>query len=147
MNLPNLEFLSQYKAILASESDDLTRNQLEKFGESHDISITQRLEKSYFSLVSKLDNPPKNMNVLYAHPFILNLLKSSPATRERELRKLVEAFSDFVRTAGTKNTPLHQDVRRNYAENLIALSTDIPTKNPEKWVATLKERLDTKKDQ
>jgi len=146
MDLPNLEFLKDFKAILSDEKDELIRQQLGSFTDKHGINNTIRLEKSYFSFIDKLDSESVNLNSLYAHPFIINLLKASGKSRERDLRKLTESFSAFILTAGTANTPSHQNVRRLYSYNLMESLKDISSKDPSQWVATLRERLDTKKD-
>lgn len=143
----DLSFLSEFRSILNDERDELTRQQFESFVSEHSVTISKSLERSYFSLIKQLDSSSVDFGLVFSHPFIVNLLNASQKKKERDLKKLTEAFCGFILTAGTKNTPAHRNVRKHYSDVLMNEIEGIQSKESSEWVAHLKERLDRKKDQ
>jgi hypothetical protein len=145
MDLPNLDFLSNFNKIIEKEKTEITQVQFEQFVSNYDIELTDTLKNSYFSFVSKLDALSGN-NDLVAHPFIINLLNSSVKQKDKDLKKLVLSFCAFVLTAGTKNSKMHQWKRRNYSESLIQIVKEIESHEGKTWIMIFRERLDTKEN-
>ena len=146
--MPNFELLAssigRFREIIKIEKNDLTKTQIESFISSFDIRLTKNLEKSYFSLVSKLDDEKVRTAELIQDQFIIKLLKASGFKKEKELRKITMAFCDFLMCAGTKNTTRQQTLKQDYSFQLKTAVGVIDSQNSVEWIANLKERLDTK---
>ena len=143
INLLNLDFLGDFNKIIENEKAVITKVQYDQFVANYDIELTEILENSYFSFVSKLDGNEAG-NDLVTHPFIINLLNSSVKQKDKDLKKIVLSFCAFVLTAGTKNSKMHQWKRRNYSDCLIQIVKDVESNDSETWITNFRERLDTK---
>jgi len=147
-DLPNRESLSlsigRFRKIIQTEKKDLTKTQIESFISSYDIRLTKNLEKSYFSLVSKLDDDEVRTADILEDQFIIKLLKASGFKKEKELRRITMAFCDFLLYAGTKNTTQQQMLKQDYSLKLKNAAGVIESQNHAEWIGLLKERLDTK---
>lgn len=147
VSLPNLDFLNDFKQMVVNKETELKKNQFQDFVSDFEIKMSKNLEKSYYSLISLLDDTTIELAKVYSHPFLFNLLDASAKKKERELKKLVMAFCDFVVDAGTKNKPTHQIIRKNYAHTLSKAVSELESQNcSDDWITNLKERLDTKKN-
>lgn len=144
MDIPNLDILANFKKIVQSEKNDLTRNQIVSFVSNYDIRLTKALERSYFTLVSKLDGECSRIDDVYTDQFIIKLLNASGFKKEKELKKITLSFCDFLICAGTKNTIQQQLLKQDYSLKLKTAVGVIESQNPMEWIANLKERLDTK---
>ena len=146
--LPNLESLGKnigrFRKILQTEKKDLTKAQIESFISPYDIRLTKSLEKSYFSLVSKLDDEMVRWADILEDQFIIKLLKASGFKKEKELKRITMAFCDFLVCAGTKNTIQQQMIKNNYSLKLQKAIGVIESQNSVEWIGLLRERLDTK---
>lgn len=147
-DMPNLEMLessiNRFRKIIQTEKKDLTKTQIESFISSYDIKLTKNLEKSYFTLVSKLDDEKVRTADILQDQFIIKLLKASGFTKEKELKRITMAFCDFLLFAGTKNTTQQQMLKQDYSLQLKNAIGVIEYENSVGWIANLKERLDTK---
>jgi cobalamin biosynthesis Co2+ chelatase CbiK len=145
VNLPNLDFLSDFKQMVENKETELKQNQFQDFVSDFEIKMSKNLEKSYYSLISLLDDTTIELAKVYSHPFLFNLLDASVKKKEREMKKLVLAFCNFVVDAGTKNKPTHQIIRKNYANTLSKAVSELESQDRvADWITNLKERLDTK---
>jgi hypothetical protein len=146
--MPNLEMLessiSRFRKIIQTEKKDLTKTQIESFISAYNIRLTKNLEKSYFSLVSKLDDETVRTADILHDQFIIKLLKASGFKKEKELKRITMAFCDFLVGAGTKNTTQQQMLKQDYSLKLKNAVGVIESQNSMEWIANLKERLDTK---
>jgi len=142
MEFPDMKVLmGQYKNIIENEKTSLIHKQLESFVSEYGINLTKTLINSYESFATSIDNTI-DMNTLMKDQFIVNLLKASKFTKEKDLKKLVKHFCSFVMDVGVQNSPSHNNIKRRYADNLINYIQDIEANETLEWIATLKERLD-----
>lgn len=144
IDMPNLDLLNSFKKLIQSEKNDLTKTQIESFISNYDIRLTKALEKSYFTLVSKLDDETCRTDDIYTDQFIIKLLKASGFKKEKELKRITMAFCDFLICVGTKNTTQQQMLKQDYSLKLKNAVGVIEFQDSIEWIGLLKERLDTK---
>ena len=137
------DLLATYRNLLSATKDTLAQTQYTQLLAQIEISPTKRLENSYRSLFNAIDKYNHgDMDKLVSHRFLFDVLTASPKKRER----------DFVKSAGSNNTQNHRYIVMRYAtlvENSVAelSALDMDKKDNEfhrKWIAELRERLDTK---
>tara|TARA_R110002012_G_scaffold318539_1_gene537144 strand:- start:3829 stop:4278 length:450 start_codon:yes stop_codon:yes gene_type:complete len=144
-------FLSEYKVFLDNERSNLIDTQFNSFTEHNEIKPNKKLKASFSKLVDVLDNQ-FDVNNAMATNFLFDILKSLPKSKERELKKLINNFCNFVETVGIGNTRNHRTVREMYISSILSSVDSIEIddslrKSPEfktEWMAKLKERLNTK---
>jgi|TARA_R110001592_G_scaffold32839_1_gene114594 Tfp pilus assembly protein PilV len=147
------DLLATYRNLLSATKDTLAQTQYTQLLAQIEISPTKRLENSYRSLFNAIDKYNHgDMDKLVSHRFLFDVLTASPKKRERDLRRITAQFCDFVKSAGSNNTQNHRYIVMRYAtlvENSVAelSALDMDKKDNEfhrKWIAELRERLDTK---
>ncbi len=151
----NQDLLKTYRDFLSTTRDDLAATQFEEFVIAHEIPQTKKLQKSYLSLFKALDGVPyAEMSKVLNHRFLFEALQASPKKRERDLRRVAQAFCEFVKSAGSKNTFGYRLFRNTYADNIKTCIGEMDEMELDKkasdfskmWITTLRERLDTKGD-
>jgi|TARA_R110000850_G_scaffold34386_1_gene92936 hypothetical protein len=147
------EMLASYRQLLTTTKEHLAYTQYNDLLARIDVSPTKRLENSYRSLFNTIDKHSLgSAEKLLPHRFLFEVLTASPKKRERDLRKIANQFCDFIKSAGSGNTLGHRLTVIRYAETiemnvaeLGALGMDKKDTNfHRKWIAELRERLDTK---
>lgn len=145
--------LASYKNLLVTTRQTLAKEQFNTLVSKVDVNPTKRLEKSYISLFKAIDKYSQgDMEKLLSHRFLFEFLTASPKKRERDLRRMTNQFCDFVKSAGSSNTIGHRLTVMRYAdlvndcvEGLHDLEIDKKDMDFHiKWIAELRERLDTK---
>lgn len=149
----NQDLLKTYRDFLSATRDDLAATQFQTFVMAHEIPQTKKLQKSYLSLFKALDGIPcADMPKILTHRFLFEALQASPKKRERDLRRVTQAFCDFVKSAGSKNTFGYRLFRNAYADNIRDCIEEMDEMDLDKkasdfsnvWITALRERLDTK---
>ena len=147
------DLLASYRSLLSNTKDTLAHNQFNQFAERVDIPTTKRLENSYKSLFNALDKfTYGDMSKLLKHRFLFDVLKASPKKRERDLRKIINHYCDFIKSAGSGNTVAHRSTVIRMASLIEDSVSDIQNLELDKkdsqfhtiWIQELRERLDTK---
>ena len=149
----NTDLLANFREMLSATKDTLAHSQFREFAELVDVSPTKRLENSYKSLFKALDKfSLGDMAKLLRHRFLFDVLKASPKKRERDLRRIIHHYCDFIQSAGSGNTPAHRStvvsMARLIEESVNELQNlDLDRKDDNfhsNWIQELRERLDTK---
>jgi len=149
----NTDILANFRQMLSNSKDNLALNQFRNFAEQVEVSPTKRLENSYKSLFKALDKfSHGDMTKLLQHRFLFEILKASPKKRERDLRRIIHHYCDFIQSAGSGNTPAHRStvvrMARLIEESVSELQNlDLDRKDDNfhsNWIQELRERLDTK---
>ena len=149
----NTDLLANFREMLSATKDTLAHSQFREFAELVDVSPTKRLENSYKSLFKALDKfSHGDMAKLLRHRFLFDVLKASPKKRERDLRRIINHYCDFIKSAGSGNTPAHRStvvrMARLIEESVNELQNlDLDRKDDNfhsNWIQELRERLDTK---
>ena len=149
----NTDLLANFREMLSATKDTLAHSQFREFAELVDVSPTKRLENSYKSLFKALDKfSHGDMAKLLRHRFLFDVLKASPKKRERDLRRIIHHYCDFIQSAGSGNTPAHRStvvrMARLIEESVSELQNlDLDRKDDNfhsNWIQELRERLDTK---
>ena len=147
------DLLASYRSMLSNTKDTLAHTQFTQFAERVDIPTTKRLENSYKSLFNALDKfTYGDMSKLLKHRFLFDVLKASPKKRERDLRKIINHYCDFIKSAGSGNTEAHRSNLTRMASLIEDSVSDIQNLELDKkdsqfhtiWIQELRERLDTK---
>lgn len=147
------DLLASYRSMLSNTKDTLAHTQFTQFAERVDIPTTKRLENSYKSLFNALDKfTYGDMSKLLKHRFLFDVLKASPKKRERDLRRIINHYCDFIKSAGSGNTTAHRANVFRMAKMIEDSVVDIQTLDLDKkdihfhtlWIQELRERLDTK---
>jgi len=147
------DLLASYRSMLSNTKDTLAHTQFTQFAERVDIPTTKRLENSYKSLFNALDKfTYGDMSKLLKHRFLFDVLKASPKKRERDLRKIINHYCDFIKSAGSGNTVAHRSNLIRMASLIEDSVSDIQNLELDKkdsqfhtiWIQELRERLDTK---
>jgi len=146
-----MEFLKNYKAFLENQRNDLIESQFISFAKENGIRPTLKLQKSFLKLVNLLDND-FDIETVYSTTFLFDFLRAMKNPKERDLKKVVQNFCEFILTAGSGNTATHRRIREIYSEEIkktlegmiveesIKKSDNFKTE----WVASLKQHLNTK---
>ena len=149
----NTDLLANFREMLSATKDTLAHSQFREFAELGDVSPTKRLENSYKSLFKALDKfSHGDMAKLLRHRFLFDVLKASPKKRERDLRRIINHYCDFIKSAGSGNTVAHRSnvfrMAKLIEESVAELQNlDFDKKDAEfhaVWIQELRERLDTK---
>ena len=147
------EILANFRQMLSNTKYILAYNQFNDFVTLVDVSPTKRLENSYKSLFKALDKfTYGDMSKLLKHRFLFDVLKASPKKRERDLRRIINHYCDFIKSAGSGNTTAHRANVFRMAKMIEDSVVDIQTLELDKkdihfhtlWIQELRERLDTK---
>jgi len=141
--------------MLSNTKDDLAYNQFNDFVQRVNISPTKKLENSYKSLFKALDKvSPKDMSKLLRHRFLFEVLTASPKKRERDLRRIINHYCEFIQSAGSGNTVAHRSnvirLAKMIEDSVAELqSIELDKKDAKfhtQWIQELRERLDTKEN-
>jgi len=141
--------------MLSNTKDDLAYNQFNDFVQRVNISPTKKLENSYKSLFKALDKvSPKDMSKLLRHRFLFEVLIASPKKRERDLRRIINHYCEFIQSAGSGNTVAHRSnvirLAKMIEDSVAELqSIELDKKDAKfhtQWIQELRERLDTKEN-
>jgi len=141
--------------MLSNTKDDLAYNQFNDFVQRVNISPTKKLENSYKSLFKALDKvSPKDMSKLLRHRFLFEVLTASPNKRERDLRRIINHYCEFIQSAGSGNTVAHRSnvirLAKMIEDSVAELqSIELDKKDAKfhtQWIQELRERLDTKEN-
>jgi len=147
----DVSFLQGYKIFLKESRNELIEDQFVRFAEENGIRPTVKLRKAFTKLVNLLDNE-FDMELIMATNFLFDSLRSLKTPKEREMKKLIQNFSDFILTAGSGNTATHRRIRQMYSEQILktldGFVVDETVKKSDnfktEWVATFKEHLNKK---
>ena len=149
----NTDLLANFREMLSATKDTLAHSQFREFAELVDVSPTKRLENSYKSLFKALDKfSHGDMAKLLRHRFLFDVLKASPKKRERDLRRIINHYCDFIQSAGSGNTVAHRSNVTRMARFIEESVADLQNLELDKkdsdfhavWIQELRERLDTK---
>ena len=149
----NADVLANFRQMLSNTRDTLAHSQFHDFVGKIDVSPTKRLENSYKSLFNALDKFGHNdMPKLLRHRFLFDVLKASPKKRERDLRRIISHYCDFIQSAGSGNTVAHRSNVVRMAKLIQESVADLHDSEIDKkdsdfhtlWIQELRERLDTK---
>jgi len=149
----NADVLANFRKMLSNTKESLAYTQFRDFAELVDVSPTKRLENSYKSLFKALDKfSHGDMSKLLRHRFLFEVLKASPKKRERDLRRIISHYCDFIQSAGSGNTVAHRSnvvrMAKMIEDSVIELQNlDLDKKDSQfhtLWIQELRERLDTK---
>ncbi len=141
--------------MLSNTKDDLAYNQFNDFVQRVNIPPTKKLENSYKSLFKALDKvSPKDMSKLLRHRFLFEVLTASPKKRERDLRRIINHYCEFIQSAGSGNTVAHRSnvirLAKMIEDSVAELQSIELDKKDAKfhtlWIQELRERLDTKEN-
>lgn len=141
--------------MLSNTKDDLAYNQFNDFVQRVNISPTKKLENSYKSLFKALDKvSPQDMSKLLRHRFLFEVLTASPKKRERDLRRIINHYCEFIQSAGSGNTVSHRSnvirLAKMIEDSVAELqSIELDKKDAKfhtQWIQELRERLDTKEN-
>ena len=141
--------------MLSNTKDDLAYNQFNDFVQRVNISPTKKLENSYKSLFKALDKvSPQDMSKLLRHRFLFEVLTASPKKRERDLRRIINHYCEFIQSAGSGNTVAHRSnvirLAKMIEDSVAELqSIELDKKDAKfhtQWIQELRERLDTKEN-
>lgn len=92
------------------------------------------------------------MAKLLRHRFLFDVLKASPKKRERDLRRIINHYCEFIQSAGSGNTVAHRSNVTRMARFIEESVADLQNLELDKkdsdfhavWIQELRERLDTK---
>ncbi len=141
--------------MLSNTKDDLAYDQFNDFVQRVNISPTKKLENSYKSLFKALDKfSHKDMSKLLRHRFLFEVLTASPKKRERDLRRIINHYCEFIQSAGSGNTVAHRSnvirLAKMIEDSVAELqSIELDKKDAKfhtQWIQELRERLDTKEN-
>ena len=149
----NADVLASFRKMLSNTKESLAYTQFREFAELIDVSPTKRLENSYKSLFKALDKfSHGDMAKLLRHRFLFDVLKASPKKRERDLRRIINHYCEFIQSAGSGNTVAHRSNVTRMARFIEESVADLQNLELDKkdsdfhavWIQELRERLDTK---
>jgi hypothetical protein len=149
----NPEIIANFRQMLSNSKDDLAYDQFNAFVQRVNISPTKKLENSYKSLFKALDKfSYKDMTKLLNHRFLFEVLKASPKKRERDLRRIINHYCEFIQSAGSGNTVAHRSNVMRLAKMIEDSVAELQSIELDKkdaqfhtyWIQELRERLDTK---
>jgi len=97
---------------------------------------------------------PKDMSKLLRHRFLFEVLTASPKKRERDLRRIINHYCEFIQSAGSGNTVAHRSnvirLAKMIEDSVAELqSIELDKKDAKfhtQWIQELRERLDTKEN-
>ncbi len=149
----NSDILANFRQMLSNSKDNLAHTQFKDFASQVDVSPTKRLENSYKSLFKALDKfSHGDITKIVQHRFLFDVLKASPKKRERDLRRIINYYCDFIQSAGSGNTVAHRSNVYRLAKTIQDSVLDMEDLEFDKkdnqfhtlWIQELRERLDTK---
>jgi len=149
----NADILANFRQMLSNSKDNLAHTQFKDFVNQVDVSPTKRLENSYKSLFKALDKfSHGDMAKLLQHRFLFEILKASPKKRERDLRRIINHYCEFIQSAGSGNTVAHRSnvvrMAKMIQDSVVGMEAIEFDKKDNQfhtiWIKELKERLDTK---